>query len=456
MRNVCVFIVAVVLVLSFGSSNVLADNALNSIVGGTPFYDPDSTGSTTTTNPGGTGNSCLLITGLTINDETSLVTALTNYISNWTATANPSSPFQGTTMARAIIDGSSTQNVNPFLIVAIGEHESGLAAPDKYAPGSYNAFGRMAGPGQPYIAAPAGNGSGVYDWYQWPSWLASVSDPNTDEQSLILGTYIDDGISTIDDFANKYAPAAAGNDTQAYISYLTTAMNDMISDAGNSITCSNPDGPSGAPTPVSPESCDSNITGDSSGLKAAEIAVQQLACWKNGTITSSTAPEDYDFPAGEEWCGYFAGWVYQQAGIGFPGGEGAISWVPNVAEISVTDPTYTYHAVRDATWDYSGIQYNDLVFNENGENFNFSNDYDPTYTPQPGDLAIHTWPGDIPMDHVNIVVGVSGAGQNATITEIGGDQQGTQVWSPTTSVVSYEGPEVESSSSAGIVGYLSP
>ena len=72
---------------------------------------------------------------------------------------NPASPFIGNAMAAAIVDGSVAQNVNPFLVVAIGEHESGLANPGPpvhYAPGSYNAFGRMAGPGQPYVAAPAG------------------------------------------------------------------------------------------------------------------------------------------------------------------------------------------------------------------------------------------------------------------------------------------------------------
>ena len=44
-------VVTVVLVLSFGSSKVLADNALNSIVGNTPFFDPDSLGTTSSPTP---------------------------------------------------------------------------------------------------------------------------------------------------------------------------------------------------------------------------------------------------------------------------------------------------------------------------------------------------------------------------------------------------------------------
>ena len=42
------------------------------------------------------------------------------------------------------------------------------------------------------------------------------------------------------------------------------------------------------------------------------------------------------------------------------------------------------------------------------------------YTPQPGDIVIHNYPGYNPLTHVNLVVGVSGS----TITLIGGDEHG--------------------------------
>ena len=231
----------------------------------------------------------------------------------------------------------------------------------------------------------------------------------------------------------------------------------MITSAGSSISCT-----STAPSPpVASELCNGTISGTTAGVRAAEIAEQQASCWQTGELHApgaglydgDTNPNDQDI----EWCGYFAGWVYQKAGLNFPDGPGEIAWVPNAATVSFSDHSYTYHAVRNETWTTGGTRYNDLVFDERGEHFDFTSDYQPDYTPQPGDLAIHTWVDDIPMDHVNVVVGVSGSGQNSIVKEIGGDQQPpNQSWSTTTSVVNTEGPEVESSSGAGIVGYLSP
>ena len=64
-RSLLLIIMAIALVIGLGANNVLADNALYSIIGGTPFYDSDtnpSTGTcTSTSNPSSspTGNSAL-------------------------------------------------------------------------------------------------------------------------------------------------------------------------------------------------------------------------------------------------------------------------------------------------------------------------------------------------------------------------------------------------------------
>jgi hypothetical protein len=55
-KSLLLIIVASVLVFGLGANNVLADNALNSIIGETPFYDPDETSGTGTCSGSTTGS----------------------------------------------------------------------------------------------------------------------------------------------------------------------------------------------------------------------------------------------------------------------------------------------------------------------------------------------------------------------------------------------------------------
>ncbi|HUD08372.1 MAG TPA: hypothetical protein VMQ52_04800, partial [Candidatus Saccharimonadales bacterium] len=55
-RGSLLIILALVLVFGLGANNVLADNALNSIIGETPFYDPDETSGTGTCSGSTTGS----------------------------------------------------------------------------------------------------------------------------------------------------------------------------------------------------------------------------------------------------------------------------------------------------------------------------------------------------------------------------------------------------------------
>jgi hypothetical protein len=155
------------------------------------------------------------------------------------------------------------------------------------------------------------------------------------------------------------------------------------------------------------------------------LAEQQLDIWKSkpGYPTpgySETGYLGYTDGAVEEWCADFASWIYKQAGYPFTGGTSGGWRLPGV----------------------SGIQ----ALGEQNTTFQWHPE-SSNYTPKPGDLAIHSSPGDTDF-HVNIYISTT-AGNS---TYIGGDQ-GSGPY-PGGSIVS---TDVEPGYYGGaIIGYVSP
>lgn len=162
------------------------------------------------------------------------------------------------------------------------------------------------------------------------------------------------------------------------------------------------------------------------------IAQQELAVWTpppalprleftkytQGAIGSAIVPE--------EWCADFASWVYNQAGDPL---QTTPTWrvpgVSSIESIGALNTTFHWHNISEPT----------------------KPDYDPTYVPVPGDLAIHG------SQHVNIVISVNGN----QITMIGGDQGAGPSGGPdSASVVSEYTTPSAAADDPPITGFVSP
>lgn len=123
----------------------------------------------------------------------------------------------------------------------------------------------------------------------------------------------------------------------------------------------------------------------------------------------------------EFWCADFASWVYKQAGDAFTGGVSGGWRLPAVDQI--------------------------MSLGKVGQQFHWHDS--SSYTPVPGDLAIHKGPNG--YSHVNIVVNVTGG----NIQLIGGDQGSGPYGGPdSASVVSQV--SINSPTGDSTIGYVSP
>lgn len=163
-------------------------------------------------------------------------------------------------------------------------------------------------------------------------------------------------------------------------------------------------------------------TGDLSQVrqKVVCIAQQELAAWTPPPPTPRTGFTKYTegvtgtVSAPEEWCADFVSWVYNQAGDLLQTPNWRIPAVAGVQSVGEQNVNFHYH---DAS----------------------------SYTPRPGDLAIHG------KNHINLVISVSGT----TVELIGGDQgQGPYGGPNSASVVSIE--IAHGFTDQGITGYVSP
>lgn len=157
------------------------------------------------------------------------------------------------------------------------------------------------------------------------------------------------------------------------------------------------------------------------------VAEQELALWKSGSM--KPGKDFYKYlgegyrGTGEDWCADFTSWVYNQAGYPFgPAQSAGPDWrIPYVGNFLVPpqdNSKFVYHPAS-------------------------------SYTPKPGDLALHYNSAKNPAyTHVNIVVSVS----PGEIILIGGNQGGTGNFE--TNKVSND--FISSPTGSDIIGYVGP
>lgn len=114
-----------------------------------------------------------------------------NCLDKYMTSAVPSSPLigYGTTFATA----GQSYNVNPALMVAIGQQESVLGTAGIVKDHPYNYYGLTA------------SGGG---WAEFSSWEEAINN----QAQYLREQYLDKGLTTIPQIGSKYAPVGAGND----------------------------------------------------------------------------------------------------------------------------------------------------------------------------------------------------------------------------------------------------
>lgn len=143
--------------------------------------------------------------------------------------------------------------------------------------------------------------------------------------------------------------------------------------------------------------CSSTLSG-TTREKVVNIAREELSLWAMGQMRPkiTLGPGDdattktynkYSYEVNNDWCAFFASWVYNKAGYPLSAAEnGVVSLVSDVRSIGEAGGTFTYHSVESG------------------------------YIPQPGDLVIQK----NGVSHTNIVVAVEG-----DMIEVIGGNQGT-------------------------------
>lgn len=197
----------------------------------------------------------------------------------------PSSPLigKGVTFATA----GQSYNVNPALMVAIGQQESALGTAGIVNSHPYNYYGLTA----------AGGG-----WAEFSSWEEAINN-----QARYLRTnYLDQGLTTIPQIGAKYAPVGASNDPNNLNSNWVTGVENKF----NSIIGLCP-ALSQAPT---------GGTGNGSIVAIAQSQIGVSESYDNCNCGEVTK---YGGATGQPWCAYFVSWVYRQAGYNMPSIGGA-------------------------------------------------------------------------------------------------------------------------------------
>jgi hypothetical protein len=438
-------LILILMFMSTGISQAFSESDVQSIHNGTPFYDPASSGQTSGLCSAAGSGTIVAGTGLPDGasfpdlNPASMVTAINSYIKNY----NPTSELNG--LGSTIVADGYNSNVNPFLIVAIAQKETGLANPASYnVEYANNAFSREATSTQPNYPGAGININTL--WYKWTSTAnetgvkASVdytapqnigAEGGGDVASYLrarYGSQID--ANNIVGIFEVYAPPG-DNNTAQYIAEINSWVSELVSLTTNSGSNVTPYTLPNAPTVSTSTNCGSVDCSSSTNSSLSQtrqnvvcLAKQQLAIWESqpgypwqGTNTySGTGYLIYSQQSVEQWCADFVSWVYDQAGYPLtpdPGWRNAA--VAEIQAIGEENNNFHWHNISDP----SGA------------------DYDPTYTPVPGDISIFG------IGHTNIVVSVAGS----VVTEIGGDQGNGPY--PGGSIVS----EV---TGGGPTGYVSP
>ncbi|HEY1835802.1 MAG TPA: hypothetical protein VGG13_03195 [Candidatus Saccharimonadales bacterium] len=204
---------------------------LNSIIGNTPFYDPDAEDCSSSSSSAAPGTGPADGAAFPNLDPTSMA----NAINTWIKQQNPNSELGG--LGTTIVAGGQHSNVSPFLMVTIAKEESSLSDPSDFnVSHGNNSFGREAGPGQPSF-------QGARAWYKWSSVKASVNYTAPENKNAKGGgdiaTYLRDEYGSKIDGNNlvalmeAYAPPTENN-TKQYIANLKKWISQLVSLANGS------------------------------------------------------------------------------------------------------------------------------------------------------------------------------------------------------------------------------
>jgi len=187
----------------------------------------------------------------------------------------------------------------------------------------------------------------------------------------------------------KYSQSSAIQTGTSAISSTTTAT----TSTGTSSCTSNVNCTSATPTTASTTSSSNLSTLRQNVVCIATNELNQH--WQGGSSLSNLSLDyftTYTEGRHEEWCADFVSWVYNQAGYPVSGSS--------------------------TNWDYAGVSEIQTV-GETGGNFSW-HAVGSGYTPQPGDLAVLSAPGNSDY-HIEMVIAVNGS----SVTYIGGDTGGS-------------------------------
>lgn len=151
-------------------------------------------------------------------NEDGFAEAINTYISG----LSTASPFVGT--GDKLVQAGKLYGINPAWVINIARKESsfGLRIPT----GTNNAFGRTATSSQPGVEFEGRR------WYKYDSFIASIPV----QTEYLKRRYIDEGLLTITQITNVYAPPKENN-TAGYINQMNQWIGEIMALAEGSVTC---------------------------------------------------------------------------------------------------------------------------------------------------------------------------------------------------------------------------
>lgn len=297
-------------------------------------------------------------------------------------------PAAGTTLTTAQFLGQSLDAANYIKSDGAGLDISSDTAVIK------DAFVKYNGEPSEYVDQAMALGFSSSQGYEGSPYVMNIADkPRDPSNGPISGWLQDRG-------GGDFQPATA-DQYGAYVVYASIS--------GQTLTGSCASGNSSC-------TLNANASGDLSSIRQSVVcnAEAELAKWDSGQLTPGSGYLTYSQNTSQDWCGDFASWVYDQAGYPLsPDPHWRIPAVSTIKDVGQQDQKFHWHATG-------------------------------SYTPRPGDLAIHY--NGSSYFHVNIVVGVSGD----QVTLVGGNQTSNDFNQSNVSKVT------SSISSSDIAGYVTP
>lgn len=201
-----------------------------------------------------------------------------NCLDEYIKSVVPSSPLIGHGIDFAT--SGQSYNVNPALMVAIGQQESSLGTAGIVLRHPYNYYG---------LTKPGGG------WAEFSSWEDAINN----QARYLREEYLDKGLTTIPQIGSKYAPVGAANDpnnlNSNWVRGVQAKFDAVIAHCPELGTF-----PSFAGA------------GSIVAIAQAELGTHEIDSCNCGPI------QKYGGSPGQPWCAFFASWVYRKAGYNMP------------------------------------------------------------------------------------------------------------------------------------------